>query len=135
MEIKEAKNLDFNLKILQSNKIQALLIPASQLTKPFKLKKSQLELDIPSVKSASKNKVSIAIDLNEISQLDKKQKALVLSNLIYLIKICRKTNTNLSFINAKDKKDVQALLTSLGASSQQTALSTKPFYLKQYLLL
>ena len=76
MEIKEAKNLDFNLKILQSNKIQALLIPASQLTKPFKLKKSQLELDIPSVKSASKNKVSIAIDLNEISQLEKNRKPL-----------------------------------------------------------
>ncbi len=126
-KIQESKSLEFNRKILEKGKIQALLIPTSQLIKPFKLKKPQLELDSPALRSASKNKISIAIDLNEISQLGKKQKAICLSNLIYIIKLCRKSNTNLALINTKDKKDVQALLTSLGASSQQIG---KTIYLK-----
>jgi RNase P/RNase MRP subunit p30 len=120
--IVQALSPDYNRSLLEYGKFSQLLFPEPehiQKTKKDKLK--QLDTGINSImaKIATKNKIQIAVDLNKIKSLDKKQKALFLSRLKEIIKICRKSKTPLKLINYKDKKDALALMQALGASSQQ----------------
>ena len=53
-------------------------------------------------KIASNKDITIGFDLNEIQQLGKKDKAIILSKIIQNIKICRKTKVKVIFINYED---------------------------------
>ncbi|MBS3088480.1 hypothetical protein J4402_01740 [Candidatus Pacearchaeota archaeon] len=108
---------EFSRKILEYGKFQILLLPKSQ--NKDRLRHLDSGLNHVLAKIAAKNKVAIGIDLNSITKLNKKEKAIQLAKIRQNIKICRKARCKIEFINIKDKKDAQALLISLGASTQQ----------------
>ncbi len=103
--IVKAQSAEFNRKILEHGNFNILLTPE--------------QLNHVQAKIATKNKIVIGFDLKALSYLEKKQKALALSRIIKIIKICRKAKTKISLLNAKDKKDAFSLLVSLGSSTSQ----------------
>ncbi len=114
-----AQNPEFNRKIIEYGKFYILLFP-EQRKKHNKLKFLDSGFNHIIAKLAAKNKITIAYDISIIKNLEKKEKALELSRLKQNIKICRKAKTVIKLLNVKDEKDAQALLISLGASTQQT---------------
>lgn len=118
--IVKSQDDEFNRKVLEYGNFNVLLSPEAGIKRD---KPKQLDSGLNSIlaKIAEKNKIAIGIDIKEISQLDKAEKAKRLARISQNIKICRKAKTKLAVINAKDRKDASALLLSLGASTQQTA--------------
>ena len=108
-----SQNEVFDRKMLESGGFDILLSPEKNSN--FESTR-QLESGLNHVlaKIASKNKVSIWIDLEEIKGLSKREKAIRLSKIAQNLKICRKTNTKVHIDNSG--KD---LLLSLGASTTQ----------------
>jgi RNase P/RNase MRP subunit p30 len=100
----QAQSLEFNRKILDYGKFTTLLA----LDKP---------MNHILAKIATKNNISIGLDLAHFRLLNKKQKAVIISQVIINLKLLRKAKTKISLINSKDSKP---LLISLGASTQQT---------------
>jgi len=115
----KAQNLEFNRKILEYGKFDILLSVESQTGKD-KLKQINSGLNHVMAKIAAKNKVAIGIDLKSLHSLEKKAKAEQLTKIKENIKVCRKAGCSIVLLNAKDKKDAQSFLLSLGASTQQT---------------
>ena len=113
----EAQDNAFNRKILEYGKFNILLL--SNFQGKDSLKSLDSGLNHVLAKLAAKNKVAIGINLQKLQNLDKKQKAIQLSRIRQNLKICRKAKCEIKLINAKDSKDAQALLMSLGASTQQ----------------
>ena len=107
----------FNRKVLEYGKFNVLLSPEEGQRKQTP---RQLDSGFNHVlgKIATKNKISIGIDLEEISTLNKKEKATRLSKIRQNIEICRKTKTKLA-IKTKQNKEASSLLISFGASTQQ----------------
>ncbi len=118
--IVNAQNDDFNRKILEYGKFNVLLLSSSfLLKKKDKLKHLDSGFNHVLGKIATKNKISIGFDLNELRSKNKKEKAIILSKIIQNIKICRKTKTKIVLFNHKDEKDSFSLMISLGSSTQQ----------------
>ncbi len=116
--IVKAKDAEFNRKILEYGKFNVLLDP--HLTKQKeKLKYLDSGINHISAKIATKNKIAIGIDLNEIEKLEKKEKAQILTKIKQNIKICRKAKTRIKLLNYKDQRNAFSLLISLGSSTQQ----------------
>jgi RNase P/RNase MRP subunit p30 len=120
--IVQAQDDDFNRKMLEYGKFDILLSPEAGIRK-HKLRQLDSGFNHVLAEIAVKNKVAIGIDIAEISRLEKKEKAIRLSRIAQNIKICRKAKTQIKALNAKDKKDAAALLTSLGASAKQAKTS------------
>lgn len=116
--IVKAQDNEFNRKILEYGKFDILLDVESGNRKDS-LKSLDSGLNEILARIAVKNNIAVCVDINEISKLDKKQKAIRLSKISQNIKILRKTKAKLKAINYKDKKGAFSLLVSLGASSQQ----------------
>ena len=116
--IVKAQDNEFNRKILEYGKFDILLDVESG-SKKDSLKQMDSGLNEIIARIAAKNNITIGLDLKEISNLDKKQKAITLARSSQNLKILRKTKTKLKALNYKDKIDVFSLLLSLGASSQQ----------------
>ena len=112
-----SQNYEFNRKILDYGKFNILLLNLND-----DLNKN---LDSISLKSAEKNKVSLALNLNQIRTKQKKEKAMIISQIIQIISSCKKTGANLIFLGNKDKKDTFSLLISLGASTKQAKEATE----------
>jgi len=70
-------------------------------------------------KIATKNHISLGIDLDEIRKMSKKEKSIYLEKVEQNIKIARKHKTKIALLNVKDKKDASSFLSSLGASTSQ----------------
>jgi len=116
--IVKAQNDDFDRKLLEYGKFDILI---GIETEKRKNTLRQLDSGFNHIlsKIASKNNINLGIDLEEVSKLEKKEKAIILARIIQNIKICRKAKTRLAILNAKDKKDAFHFLISLGASTQQ----------------
>src|SRR3989344_5819918 len=99
----KAKDDSFNRKVLEYGKFDILLFP--QENKKHKDKPKQLDSDLNHVlaRIAKKNKVSIGFDLEQIRNLEIKEKAHVLARIKQDIKTCRKIKTKISLINYKNK--------------------------------
>jgi RNase P/RNase MRP subunit p30 len=97
-----------------------ILVSPEQISNPSKIKKVDSGLNHVLGKIASKNKIAMGINLQEIRSKDLKKKATALEKLGQNIKLARKHKFGLALLNSKDNLDSKALLTSLGASSQQT---------------
>lgn len=108
----------YNRKILEYGNFQVLLSPEKN-TGLNKIKQNDSGFNHVLAKIAAKNKISIGIDLKEISQLSKKEKAERLAKIRQNIKICRKAKARIKVINSKNPKIIQSFLISLGASTQQ----------------
>jgi len=116
--IVKAQSLEFNRKILEYGKFQILLSPESTHNPRDSLRKLDTSFNHITAKIAAKNNISIAFDLN-LRNKDKKEKAILLSRIIQIIKFCRKAKTQIAFLNSKDKIDACNLLISLGSSTNQ----------------
>lgn len=116
----KAQNIEFNRKILEYGRFQILLSPElSQDIKKDGLKQINSGLNHVLAKIAAKNNIAIGIDIQDLSQKEKKQKAIIMSKIKQNIKVCRKANCKLALLNYKDKKDAFEFLISLGASTKQ----------------
>jgi RNase P/RNase MRP subunit p30 len=118
----QAQTPEFNRTICEYGHFQELLLPSTQKPK-HKLKRTDTTLDYVAAKAATKNKITITYDLTKLPK-NPEAKAAHLTQLKALIKILRKTNTKLKTI--PQDKNTQALLQTLGASSQQTKILDVP---------
>ncbi len=118
----KAKDDHFNRKLLEQCRNIILLSPEAGNRKDS-LRQIDSGLNHVLAKIASKNKNSIAIDLKELSSLEKHEKASRISKIIQNIKICRKAKTRLIALNTSDKKAFHFLI-SLGASTLQARQAT-----------
>jgi len=116
--IVKAQDVEFNRKILEYGNFNILLDPHFSQDKN-KIKYLNSGINHVSAKIATKNKIAIGIDLNEIKKLEKKEKAQILAKIKQNIKICRKAKTRIKSLNYKDQRNAFSLLISLGASTQQ----------------
>ncbi len=124
----KAQNPEFSRKILEYGKFDILLSPELSENSKDTIKNIHSGFNHVTAKIASKNRISIGIDLNSLRNLEKKKKAISLSRIIQNIKIARKAKTKIKALNFKDIKDTQSLLLSLGASTSQAkeAVSKSP---------
>ena len=115
----QAQNDEYNRKLLEHGNFQILLSPESGSRKST-IRNIDSGLNNILAKIASKNNIAIGINLNEISQFDKKQKAERLEKIIQNIKLCRKARAKMAIIT-NNKREAEHLLLSLGASTQQVS--------------
>ena len=112
----QAQDNIFNRKILDYGKFDILLSPETG-EKRNTVRQINSGFNHVLGKIATKNKISIGIDLNEISSLDKIGRASRLTKIKQNIDICKKTKTILKIIG--NKKQGFHFLISLGASTEQ----------------
>ncbi len=123
--IVQALDAKYNRSLIEYGKFDYLLFPepSSELrNKKDRIK--QLDIGFSSIigKIATKNHLSLLIDLESLRKLETKQKALVLGRLKEIIKIARKTKTMIKIKGYRDVKDCNALVSELGANSQQVRI-------------
>jgi len=116
--IVEAQEDTFNRKILEYGRFN-ILLSIERGKRKDKPKSLDSGLNHVLAEIAAKNKVAIGINVEEISELDKKEKAKRLARISQNIIICRKAKAAIKAVNFTDKTDTFNLLISLGASSQQ----------------
>ena len=117
--IVKAQNIEFNRKILEYGKFN-ILLSIENNPEEYKSKKNlDSGLNHVLAKIAAKKNISIGIDMEEIKNLEKKEKAIRLSKIIQNIKICRKAKTKIKLLNFKDKRTAFSFIISLGSSNQQ----------------
>lgn len=116
--IVKAQNDEFNRKILEYGKFDIILnIEAGNRGRSLRNIDSGFNHVLANI--ATKNKIAIGINMQELIGLEKHEQALRFERIIQNIEICRKAKTKIRLLNYKDKKDAFAFLTSLGASTQQ----------------
>jgi len=116
--IVQAQDDKFNRKILETGGLNVLLSVESGKRKD-KPKLLDSGLNHVLAKIATKNKVSIGINIEEIQKLPRKDKAKRLARIKQNLKVSRKGKNEISVLNYKDKKNSSSLLLSLGASTKQ----------------
>ena len=121
----------FNRRVLETMKINYLISP-EKILKKDNLKQRDSGINHVTAKIAQKNNISLIIDINEIKKFKPKEKSINLSRIIQNIKICRKAKSQIKIASlAKNKteliskRDRQAFLFTLGASSEQVKNSTQ----------
>lgn len=116
----KAQNLEYNRKILEYGKFD-VLVSIEQSEGIAKDTPRNLNSGFNEVlaKIAAKNKVALGIDLEKLRKKQPKEKAILLSRIAQNIRLCRKAKCEIKILNAKDKKDTESFLISLGASTQQ----------------
>lgn len=107
----------FNRKMLEYGKFD-ILLSVEKGNRKNKVRQEDSGLNHILAKIASKNKIAIGIDLDEISKLEKKEKSSRLSKIIQNIKICRKFKAKIAVKN-KEIQRAKDFLYGLGASSHQ----------------
>ena len=113
-----AQNDEFNRKILEYGKFD-ILLSVERGNRRRTLRTIDSGLNHVLAEIATKNKISIGIDMEELRTLGKEEKANRLEKIRQNIKICRKAKTRLVLLGYKDSKDAFAFLISLGASTKQ----------------
>jgi len=116
---------EFNRKILEIKGVNILLSPELHERRD-KLKQRDSGLNEFLCKLAAKNNIKIAIDIDEIKKLDKKQKALVLSRIIQNITLCKRTKAQIILWpqNKCKKQDVMGFITTLKGSTEQGRIAS-----------
>jgi len=118
-----AQSPEFNRKILENPDVDILLNPEIHERKD-RLKQRDSGLNEYLCRLARKNKIKIGIDLGEVINKPKPEKAKILSRILQNIKLCRRTKTPIIIYPDKYKKqDIMALFLSLKASTQQAKKS------------
>jgi len=114
----QAQDYTFNRKLLEYGRFDTLILP-SKTKNQRTLRKIEIGIDYIATKAATKNKVTLSLNLNQIKSLEKKQKAIELEKLIQTLKILRKSKTKFTILNQNSKQTALSFLLSAGASSQQ----------------
>ena len=118
--IVKAWNEEFNRKVLEMKNINVLLSPELHYGKD-RLKKRDSGLNEFLCRLAAKKNIKIAIDIDKMQKLEKKEKAIVLSRIIQNIKLCKRTKTDIILWpeNKYKKQDVMGFITTLKGSTEQ----------------
>ncbi len=116
--IVKAQNDEFNRKILENKDVNVLLSPELHNRKD-KLKERDSGLNEILCRIAAKNNIKIGIDLDELKNKDKKEKAIILSRIMQNIMLCKKTGAELILVGEYDKKNAFSFLITLRASTSQ----------------
>jgi RNase P/RNase MRP subunit p30 len=116
----KAGDEEFNRKILEIKGVNILLGPESGYKKD-KLKQRDSGLSEFLCKLAAKNNIKIAINMENLRKLNKKDKAKTLSRVIQNITLCKRTKTNIILYpeNKYKSHEVMAFITTLKGSTQQ----------------
>jgi len=114
----QAQDDEFNRKILENKEVNILLNPHIHSRKD-KLKQRDSGLSEILCKIASKNNIKIGVDLNELTKLKKKEKAIALSRIMQNIKLCKRTQTKIIFTPKQSKQEVISFFLTLKASTSQ----------------
>jgi len=116
--IVKAQDEDFNRKILENKDVHVLLSPEIHNRKD-KLKERDSGLNEVLCDIAAKNKIKIGINIGELKDKEKKEKAIIISRIIQNIMLCRKSGAEIKLFGNFNQQDAFAFLQTLGASTQQ----------------
>lgn len=118
-----SQNDVFDRAILEYGKFDTLIL--SLHTKKND-KPKQLDAGISPIiaRIASKNKVSLALDFDDLRPLSPLEQSRALARLAFIIPMLRKASVTLKFLSTRDPRGAQALLRILGASNQQANLAS-----------
>ena len=112
-----AQNDEFNRKILEYGNFD-ILLSVEKWNRTNKIRQTDSGLNHIIAKIAKNKLVAIGLDLEEIKNLEPKQKAERLSKIIQNIKICRKSKTKIA-VKTNSLEKARWFLSGLGASTQQ----------------
>lgn len=112
-----AQDDEFNRKILEHGKFD-ILLSIEGGTRKNKIRQEDSGLNHVLSKIAAKNNISIGIELEEIANLQSKEKASRLAKIIQNVKICRKSKTKIA-IKSKSIQTAKDFLLGLGGSTSQ----------------
>ncbi len=118
--IVQAQSPEFNRKIFENPEVDIITDLEIHNRKDY-LKQRDSGLNEILCKLATKNNIKIGINLQQLTKLEKKQKAIVLSRIIQNIKLCKRTKTDI-IVFPKDKyskQEITSFLLSLKASTNQ----------------
>jgi ribonuclease P/MRP protein subunit RPP1 len=121
----------FNRRVIETLKINYLVSPERE-TKTDTLKQRDSGMNHVIAKEAVRKNIIIVINLSEIYELNKEEKAIRLSKIIQNIKICRRAKCPVKIANfSTDRKDLvneigrKSLGISLGMSTGQAKESVE----------
>ena len=110
---------ELNRKILEKEKINVLLIPL--IKRKDKMKQRDSGFNQVLAKIAKKSSVSIGININEILNSKRKEKAEILARVSQNIKLCNKNKIKMAFLpKLKDRYDLRSLGLVLGMPTWMT---------------
>lgn len=98
-----SNNDELNRKVLEKLPVRILLINLAKRKDRMKQRDSRFNQVM--AKLAKRNNIIIGINLDEIIESEKKQKAKILARIRQNIKLCSKNKVKMKFISAKEKKD------------------------------
>ena len=124
--IVKAGDEEFNRKILEIKGVNILLAPELHDRKD-KIKQRDSGLNEFLCKLAAKNNIKIAIDIESLQRLDKKQKAKTLARIMQNIMLCKKEKTQMILWpeDKYNKLDILSFITTLKGSTQQVNIASK----------
>ncbi len=119
----KAQDEEFNRKALEIKNVDVLLSPEIHNRKD-RLKQRDSGLNEYLCRLATKNNVKIAVNLDKIKKLDKKEKALTLARIMQNIRLCKKIGTEIIFYpkNQYKKQDIIAFFAVLKGSTEQAKI-------------
>ncbi|HLC31147.1 MAG TPA: hypothetical protein VJK51_00615 [Candidatus Nanoarchaeia archaeon] len=117
-KIIQARSGEYNRKLLEQYSFNILLFPA-KTRKKESLRQLDLSFNHVLAKIAAKKKIALGIDLKSLRKEKESELDRELSILKELIALARTHKIPIKILNAKDKRNAQSLLLTLGASTQQ----------------
>jgi len=116
---------EFNRKLLEIKGLSMLVINESLNQKEY-MKQRNSGLNEVVAKICAEKNIEIGIQADEIIGKDEVEQAHSLSRLMQNIMLCKKAEARIVFTgnNEKNKKALQSLLLSLGASTKQAEQAT-----------
>jgi RNase P/RNase MRP subunit p30 len=118
-----AQNDEFNRKVLEYGHFDILLgVEKGERKRGLRQIDSGFNEVLAHI--AAKNKVALGINMEELRNLEKEEKAKRLERISQNIKLCRKSGVKIKLLNIKDEKGAFAFLLSLGASTAQAKEAT-----------
>ncbi len=116
-----AKDDEFNRKILENKKVSALIFRDFNDRKD-KIKQRNSGINEVLCKLAKDNNIKIGIDLEQLVGKSDIEKAVDISKVIQIVKLCSKYKVDLFIFNQKfDNYDLQGFLLSLGMPTHMLA--------------
>jgi RNase P/RNase MRP subunit p30 len=124
--IVRAGDEEFNRKVLEIKGVN-ILLGTEIHDRRDKLKQRDSGLNEFLCKLAKKKNIKIAIDMESLQKLDKKEKAKALARIIQNISLCKRTKTDIIlFPESKySKYDTMAFITTLKGSTEQGKIAKK----------
>jgi RNase P/RNase MRP subunit p30 len=119
--IVQGKDISFNRKALESKKTRMLVL--SHTDKKDRLKQRDSGLNQVLCKIAKDNSITLAIDLSELKNKEKKEKAIILSRMLQNIRLIKKFKNKFKLLNPGNKQQAFSLLLTLGMPTSQAKIS------------